>query len=220
MIFSVLGVTHNRPYLITEHISLDHSFPLGSWQQVLSCSQPCQDWPFYTTPGLLPARFFDPNQCAFLQEILTERNCLRKMNSQSLTSVLVKVVWLSHQALPPQRHGWWVKLCLQHFTYKTQSFLFIALYRISSECAHLPETLSQALLSPELCADRLQECLACLKKSLKSAFGFPWRYPGKLLLPFWTGRNCCAADFEVCTKGWRSPSSHVLTLCLYPEVED
>lgn len=104
---------------LAEPISLHHSLPLGSWQQVSSCSQSCQDWPFYTTPGLLPAGFFDHNQCAFLQEMLTERNCLRNMNSQSLTSVLVKVVWLHHQALPPacpQRHGWWVKLCLQHLT--------------------------------------------------------------------------------------------------------
>ena len=63
-------------------------------------------------------------------------------------------------------------MCLQHPTYQTESFLCMTLCRISSEGASLLGALSWAILSPELHADRLQECLACLKKSWKMPLVF------------------------------------------------
>lgn len=211
-------------YLTGSHCAisnpLGHSFSLGPWFESKCClaltlsrlaiprncrSVTCQA--FWPTPMYV---------LSWGTRLQGDVPCLRNMNSQPLIWVPAKVVLLSHQALPPacpQRYGW-VNLCLQHLTYQTESFLCMALCRISSEGASLLRALSWAVLFPKLHADRLQECLAYLEKVIENAFGFPWRCPRKLLLPFQTGHSGCAAEFEVWRKGWRSPSNHVLTLCV------
>lgn len=190
------------------------------WKQVLSCSQPCWGWPFHAIAGLILARLFDPHQCMCFPggdayramfPVLGTWTC--RHFSQFLPRLCCSATKDYHQPVHKDMadESNWVKSLtrilslhdpLQNQYWGCQS----------PGSSFMGCIVPWAVLSPGLYADRLQECLAHLKEVIENAFGFLWRYSGKLLLPFQVGHSGCTAEFKVWRKGWRSPFSRVLTV--------